>query len=173
MRRELSITPAVDTALLAARDAASALSTEVETLCEPELAEFVPAVSRVIARFDAVRLAALAAADAKRVGDLTGAKSTAEWVADATGEKPGRARRDVELAAKLDDLDQVGGALADGSISKTQADVLSRAAGATESEQRDLLDVAGSASVNELEEAVERFKLERGDRSPKVTPGVS
>jgi len=44
----------------------------------------------------------------------------------------------------FDDLDEIGDALADGSISLTRAGVLARATGASDDEQRELLDAAAA-----------------------------
>ena len=99
--------------------------------------------------------------------------STADWMAAATGEKRGRARGDVELAGKLAGLAEVAGALANGEVSKTQADALSGAEGATAAEQRELLDDAKDLSVNELERRVERFNRERHQPPPEVVPTVN
>jgi hypothetical protein len=74
-----------------------------------QLAELVPALASMVARFEAVRLAALRAADRARVGDLAGMPDTASWAAAMTGEKRGKARGDVELGAKLAGLGQWAG----------------------------------------------------------------
>ena len=70
-----------------------------------EPTSFVARMARLIARCESVKLTALGAAEARRAGDLTGARSTAHWVADATGDRRGAARHDVKLAAKLGGLD--------------------------------------------------------------------
>lgn len=98
-------------------------------------------------------------ADLLHVGDLVGARSTAEWVADVTGTKPGTARKDLDVAARLDDLPVLDEALGDGTISATQAGVFSRATGASEVEQQELLDAAATGSVGELEDTVKQFRV--------------
>ncbi len=168
----LIVTPEIDTALDAAADAAGVLAGEVDSLASPQLAVMVPAVAKVIARFEAVRLAAVRAADRANVAAQSGMASTADWVAAATGEKRGKARGDVELADRLAGLAEVAGALANGEVSKTQADTLAGAEGATAAEQRELLDDARGLSVNELERRVERFNRDRHQPPADVVPTV-
>src|SRR5262245_3955126 len=96
-----SISPAADSALMVADYTASDLAGEVDGLGAAQLELFVPAVAAVIARFEAVRLAALRAADRFGVGDRAGMRSTADWAAATCGEKRGKARGDCELADKL------------------------------------------------------------------------
>lgn len=165
-----SVSPEVDAALVAAVAAAGSLAGEVDSLAAPQLAVMVPAVAKVIARFEAVRLAAVRAADRADVAAHTGMASTAEWMAAATGEKRGRARGDVELAGRLAGLAEIAGALAHGEVSKTQADTLSGAERATPAEQRELLDDATQLSVTELERRVERFNRERHQPPPDIVP---
>ena len=169
----LAVSPEVDAALDAAADAAGVLAGEVDSLAAPQLAVMVPAVAKVIARFEAVRLAAVRAADRAKVAAQSGMATTADWMAAATGEKRGRARGDVELADKLAGLSEVADAFAKGDVSKTQADTLSGAAGATPVEQRELLDDAKTMSVNELERRVERFNRDRQQPPPEVVPIVT
>jgi hypothetical protein len=168
----LSVTPAIDAALDAAAGAASLLADQVDSLAPPQLAVMVPAVAKVIARFESVRLAAVRAADRANVAAGSGMASTADWMAAATGEKRGRARGDVELAEKLSGLGEVGTALANGEVSKTQASALSAAVGATADEQQALLDDARTMSVNELERRVERFNREHRKPPPDVVSTV-
>lgn len=163
----------VDAAFDAANEAVGVLAGNVGLLDAGELARFVPRLGKLIARCDSVKLSALAAADARRVGDLTGAATTADWVAEATGDKRGKARHDLELAAKLGDLDEVADALAQGAVSKTQAEVLAGATGATGDEQRELLDAAGSQTVTELARSVDRFNRRRDQPAPKLVPSVT
>ena len=166
------MSPEVDAALDAATDAARVLSGEVDSLAAPQLAVMVPAVAKVIARFEAVRLSAVRAADRANVAAASGMASTADWMAAATGEKRGKARGDVELAGKLAGLAEVAGALANGEVSKTQADTLAGAEGATSAEQRELLDDAKQMSVTELERRIERFNRDRDQPPPEVVPTV-
>jgi hypothetical protein len=168
----LTVTPGVDAALGAAVDAAGVLAGEIDSLAAPQLAVMVPAVAKVIARFEAVRLAAVRAADRANVAASAGMACTADWMACTTGEKRGKARGDVELADRLAGLREVADALAKGDVSKTQADALSGAAGATSAEQRALLDDAKAMSVNELERRVERFNREHQNPPPEVVPTV-
>ena len=170
--RVLTVSREVDAALDVAAEAAGVLAGEVDSLAAPQLAVMVPEVAKVIARFEAVRLAAVRAADRADVAARAGMASTAEWIAGVTGEKRGKARGDVELAGKLAEMGEIADALASGEVSKTQADTLSGAAGATTAEQRQLLGDAKAMSVNELQRRVERFNRDRRQPPPPVTPTV-
>ena len=162
----------IDAALGDATASVAVMSAQVECLDAAELAGFVPKLGRLLARCESVKLAALRRAETLAVADLVGARSTSEWIADATGTKTGTARRELDVAARLDDLDEIGDALADGSISLTQAGVLARATGASDDEQRELLDAAGSQSVNELESTVHDFRLRKEVPTGEVVPGL-
>ncbi len=169
----LTVTPEVDAALGAAVAAAHVLAGEVDSLAAPQLAVLVPAVAKVIARFEAVRLAAVRAADRTHVAASSGMASTAEWIAAATGEKRGKASGDVMLADRLAGMAEVADALARGDVSKTQADAVADAFGATPAEQRELLADAREMSVNELVRRVERFNRERLQPPADVVPTVN
>ena len=86
----------------------------------PRLTVTVPAVSKVLAHFDAVRPAAVRAVDRANHAAQAGMASTAEWMAATAGEKHGRARGDVVVAGSLAGLAEVAGALAHGKVSKTR-----------------------------------------------------
>ena len=170
--RVLTVSPDLDAALDAAVAAADVLAGEVDSLAAPQLAAMVPAVARVIARFEAVRFAAVRAADRADVAAAAGMASTADWLAATTGEKRGRARGDVELAERLAGLTEVAGALGRGEVSKSQADTLSGADGASLTEQRALLDDAHAMSLNELARRVERFNHEHHHPPPRIVPSM-
>jgi hypothetical protein len=138
-----------------------------------QLELLVPALAATISRFEAVRLAALAAADRARVADRSGMRSTADWAAAVSGEKRGAARGDCELAGRLAARPAFADALAAGAVSKAQAAVLSGAVEPSETEQRRLLDDAAQLSVNELERHVARFNLDRSQPAEPVVPAVT
>jgi Domain of unknown function (DUF222) len=167
------ISPAVDAALLMAGNAATDTATELDGLSAAQLEVLVPALAATVARFESVRLAALRAADRLRVGDRAGMRSTADWVASACGDKPGRARSDCELADKLAQRTVVADALAKGSVSKAQATALAEAERPTADEQRELLAEAASMSVNELERRVAQFNLARHQAPQPVVASVT
>jgi hypothetical protein len=168
-----SITERIDSALMVAGWSAHDIADEIDTLAAPQLADLVPALASTIARFEAVRLAALRAADRASVGDLAGMADTASWAAAITGEKQGRARGDVELAGKLADLAPIAAALADGRVSKSQVAALAGAHNPSANEQAELLTDAASLSVPELERRVERFNLDRNRPADSVVPAVT
>ena len=144
-----SITPGIDSALMAAARSAHDIAAEVDGL------------------------AALRAADRARVGDLAGMPDTASWAAAMTGEKRGKARGDCELADRLADLGPIASAFADGRVSKSQASALAGAHAPSPDEQADLLDAAASLSLTELERRVERFNLDRDQPAQPVVPAVT
>jgi hypothetical protein len=168
----LSVTSEVDAALDAVGAAVRVIAAEVDSLAAPQLEVLVPALAAAIARLEAVRLAAVRAADRADVAARSGMASTADWMAATTGEKRGKARGDVLLADRLAGFPAFGGALANGEVSKTQAATLSGAEGASADEQRGLLDDAKSMSVNELERRVERFNREHRQPPAAVIPTV-
>ncbi len=146
---------------------------EVHLLDAPELAAVIPEISKLIARCEALKLNAVRCADRLNVGDLVGARSTWDWLADATGVKPGTARKDIDVAARLDELPVVEEALADGTISPAQAGVLAQASGASEEEQEDLLESATTGSVKELEDTVKEFRLRKQLPTGEIVKGVT
>ena len=169
-----SITERIDSALMVAGWSAHDIADEVDGLAAPQLADLVPALASTISRFEAVRLAALRAADRARVCDLGGMADTASWAAAATGEKRGKARGDVELADKLADLGPIASAFADGRVSKSQASALAGAHAPSADEQAELLEAAASLSLPELERRVERFNLDRDRPADEpVVPAVT
>jgi Domain of unknown function (DUF222) len=167
------ISPTVDAALLMAGNAAIDTAAELDGLSAVQLEALVPALTTTIARFESVRLAALRAADRLRVGDRAGMRSTADWVAAACGDTPGRARSDCELADRLAQRTVVADALATGSVSKVQAAALAGAESPTADEQRELLADAASMSVNELERRVAQFNLARDQAPQPVVASVT
>ena len=167
-----SITTGVDSALMVAGWSAHDIAAEVDTLAAPQLADLIPALARTISRFEAVRLAALRAANRARVGDLAGMSDTASWAAAVTGEKRGKTRSDCELADKLAAMGPIADAFAGGRVSKSQASALAGAHDASDAEQADLLAAATSLSVTELERRVEQFNLDRDRPSEPVAPSV-
>jgi hypothetical protein len=158
---------------MAAEYAATDLAGEIEGLAAPQLEVLVPAVASLIARFEAVRLSALRAADRLRVGDRAGMRSTAEWAAAACGDKRGKARGVCELADKLAARPVFADAFASGAVSKAQAAALADAVEPSAAEQRGLVQEATSLSVGELERRVARFNHDRQTPPPEVVPSVS
>ncbi|MEJ7562793.1 MAG: hypothetical protein WKF45_09750 [Ilumatobacteraceae bacterium] len=134
-----------------AQRAGSEAGTLVHLLDAPELADAIPAISRLIARCESVKLNAVHCADLLHVGDLVGARSTSEWVADVTGTKPGTARKDLDVAARLDDLPVLDEALADGTT----------------------LDVAATGSVGGLDDTVKQFRVRKHLPTGEVVKGVT
>ncbi len=80
-------------------------------------------LSRARARIEAAELRVLAAAD--DIAEATGARSTADWLADETRQAHGTVRRFAALAGGLESRwVQVGYALASGSVNLAQARVM-------------------------------------------------
>jgi hypothetical protein len=167
------ISPGIDSALMAMNSAVAAIAADVDSLAAPQLELLVPALAATMSRFQAVRLAALAAADRARVADRSGMRSTADWAAAVSGEKRGTMRGDCELAGRLAARPAFADALAAGAVSKAQATVLSGAVEPSDTEQRQLLDHAAQSSVNELERHVARFNLDRSRPTDPVVPAVT
>jgi len=167
------ITPGIDSAFMATGYAVTDIAAEIDSLGAPQLELLVPELARTISRFEAVRLAALAAAERAQVALRSGMRSTADWAAAVSGEKRGTVRGDCELAARLAARPAFADALATGTVSKAQASVLAGAVEPNDTEQRDLLNDAVGLSVNELERHVARFNLDRDRPSEPVVPAVT
>src|SRR6188472_3007654 len=89
----------------------------LDALDHPALARFAAELLAWWPRLDAARLRVLAAVEARQAFRVDGARDAASWVAAASGERRGAARRDVELASTLTAMPAVARRLADGSLS--------------------------------------------------------
>jgi hypothetical protein len=88
-----------------------------------ERKELLVGLSRVISRAEAERMRVLAAAD--DLAQVTGARSAAHWLAEATRDSIGAVRRLSSLAEALDERwTEVGAALASGAVNVPQAHVI-------------------------------------------------
>ena len=115
-------------------------------------------LSRVIARAEAERMRVLAASD--DVAELTGARSTAAWLAVETRDAPGSINRALSLADALDSrCQQVSAAFAAGAVNLAQVRVIVEALDALPDDLGDdlrskaetyLVEQAGSFGPREL-----------------------
>jgi hypothetical protein len=107
-----------------AMDELAAISPEFRTTAEKQ--EHLVGVSRLIARAEAERLRVLASAD--DIADVTGARSTATWLANETRDGHGVVRRHAALAASLARRwVQVAEAFAAGDVNLSQTQVIAEA----------------------------------------------
>jgi hypothetical protein len=90
-------------------------------------------------------------------GGQDGKTSAAKWLAGESGEAVGKVRRDLEISKKLADQPELEDALRKGSISPTQAAVILPALEADPDSGRELIEAAGSDSLNELREQSQRI----------------
>ena len=127
---------------------------------DAEVRGAVVELERQTARLEAARLRLLAEADARRVGQVVGAASTADWLAAETGTRREKAGERVALAAALNSgLAATGAALAVGDLTVEHALVVHRAMGRLDASvdpatrvdaERFLVDQAGSLDPRQL-----------------------
>jgi hypothetical protein len=137
----------------------------LDALDHPALARFAAELLAWWPRLDAARLRVLAAVEARQAFRVDGARDAASWVAAASGERRGAARRDVELASTLTAMPAVARRLADGSLSTAKVRELARAASADDTEQERLATAAVALSAEQVAHEVDRWQLEH-DTAP-------
>ena len=143
-------------AIDAALDEAAGVNPAFMTTTEKQAA--LVGTARVRARLDALGLRVLAVAD--DVAEVTGARSTAAWLADETRDAHGTVRRQVALAKELDTTwAQVQAAFAAGRVNLAQVRVITEALDALPADlgaerlskaERLILDEADHLSLREL-----------------------
>ena len=128
-------------------DELAAISPEFRSTGEKK--EFLVEVSRLIARAEAERLRVLAGAE--DIADVTGARSTAAWLADETRDAHGVVRRHSTLATTLDQRwTQTAAAFAAGQVNLAQTRVIAEALETLPADLgEDLLDKAETLLVTE------------------------
>lgn len=135
-----------------------------------ELAEAIAALTALRAASDAVWMEHLAEAERRRLGRRQGARDTATWVAELAGERPGAARREVELATAIESAPIVNDAVQRGELSLAKAALLTETTELPADAQRDLVEQAKTAPVSEVAGAVRRSQLLHGRREEPEPP---
>ncbi|MFN8051126.1 MAG: HNH endonuclease [Acidimicrobiales bacterium] len=108
----------------------------------------------------AVRLKLLARVAESDVASKSG-RSTAEWIANTSGESVGKARADLDTSERLSASPLTDEALTRGDLSAAQAGAITDATAINPQAEQDLLDLAGRDSLKELKAEAERRKAER------------
>ncbi len=146
----------------------------LDGLTPAELGAFITEFLAVWNRLDAARLRLIAAADARGVCHLDGARDTTSWWAAHAGDRRDTAHRDVALAVAVAALPVGADALATGALTPAKAAELGRAATATPAEQAELVAAATTLTPEQLGRRVDRWQLHHGPvdvhESLRVTP---
>jgi hypothetical protein len=162
--------------LAALEDLAAAIQRSDDGLdgCDDEvLAVAMERLAELRITLDALWLRAVGIAGQRSLHRHHGARDTAAWVAGLAGERPGAARRDVELAAQLAATPLVAEAMTAGAVSKAKAAELVRAGALPEAAQVALVELAATAPVAQVAAAVEQARLQHGVAAAPVTPTLT
>ena len=151
-------------------DALGRLEVELSTADDARLADGLAELARFRARCDALWLRVLAEVERRGTHRRHGARDAASWIAALAGERRGTARREVELAGRLEQAPVIAHALAAGSVSAAKAAELVRADGLPEEVQERLVEQASSLPVEQVTAAVERARLTFG--TPAAPPAA-
>src|SRR5262245_37164388 len=119
-------------------DALERLEVELSVADDGGLADGLAELARFRARCDALWLRLIAEVDRRGTHRRYGARDAAAWIAGLAGERRGTARREVELAGRLEQASVIADALAAGSVSAAKAAELVRADGLPEAVQERL-----------------------------------
>jgi hypothetical protein len=125
----------------------------------PEVGDVFADVVRLENMVGALRLLLL-----RRVAESNLAKqagqSTAEWVANRSGESVGKARADLETSGRLENLPLTDERLRNGDLSAAQTGAITDASTVNPNAEQDLIDLAERDSLKELRAEAERRKAE-------------
>jgi hypothetical protein len=139
----------------------------VTALDDDALIAFAGEFARLRAGVDALWVELAGVIDTRGVSSRMGARTAADWLAALSGERRGAVRRDVELAAALDEAPVVAAAMREG-LSKAKAIELVEAAALPVETQHALISAAASQPVEQVAAAVRRARLQHGATEPPV-----
>jgi Domain of unknown function (DUF222) len=123
---------------------------------------------RIKSMSEAVYLGVLAEIEVNDFANSLGFRTAADAVAAKSGERRGSTKRDVDLAKGIKAQSALSDAFGSGDITRSKAAEILRAEGATEEEQRALIEAAKTESTSKLHRRVEDFRAEHGQEPPKV-----
>jgi Domain of unknown function (DUF222) len=123
---------------------------------------------RIKSMSEAVYLGVLAEIEVNDFANSLGFRTAADAAAARSGERRGSTKRDVELAKGIKAQSALSDAFGNGDITRSKAAEILRAEGATEEEQRALIESAKTESTSKLHRRVEDFRAEHGQEPPKV-----
>ena len=133
-----------------------------------DLGEALNLAIRMKSMSEAVYLGVLAEIEVNDYANSLGFRTAADAVAAKSGERRGSAKRDVELAKDIKAQPALSEAFGSGDLTRSKAAEILRAEGATEEEQRALIEAAKTESTSKLHRRVEDFRAEHGQEPPKV-----
>jgi hypothetical protein len=123
---------------------------------------------RIKSMSEAVYLGVLAEIEVNDFANSLGFRTAADAVAAKSGERRGSTKRDVDLAKGIKAQSALSDAFGNGDITRSKAAEILRAEGATEEEQRALIEAAKTESTSKLHRRVEDFRAAHGQEPPKV-----
>ena len=123
---------------------------------------------RIKSMSEAVYLGVLAEIEVNNFANSLGFRTAADAASARSGERRGSTKRDVDLAKGNKAQPALSDAFGNGDLTKSKAAEILRAEGATEEEQRALIEAAKTESTSKLHRRVEDFRAEHGQEPPKV-----
>ena len=123
---------------------------------------------RIKSMSEAVYLGVLAEIEVNNFANSLGFRTAADAASARSGERRGSTKRDVDLAKGIKAQPALSDAFGNGDITKPKAAEILRAEGATEEEQRALIEAAKTESTSKLHRRVEDFRAEHGQEPSKV-----
>jgi Domain of unknown function (DUF222) len=139
-------------------------TTELEIV---DLGEALDLAIRIKSMSEAVYLGILAEIEDNDFANSMGFRTAADAAAAKSGERRGSAKRDVELAKDIKAQPALSEAFGSGDLTRSKAAEILRAEGATDEEQRALIEAAKTESTSKLHRRVEDFRSEHGQEPPK------
>ena len=133
-----------------------------------DLGEALDLAIRIKSMSEAVYLGVLAEIEVNDFANSLGFRTAVDAAAAKSGERRGSAKRDVDLAKGIKAQSALSDAFGSGDITRSIAAEILRAEGATEEEQRALIEAAKTESTAKLHRRVEDFRSEHGQEPPKV-----
>ena len=125
-----------------------------------DLGEALNLAIRMKSMSEAVYLGVLAEIEVNDYANSLGFRTAADAVAAKSGERRGSAKRDVELAKDIKAQPALSEAFGSGDLTRSKAAEILRAEGATEEEQRALIEAAKTESTSKLHANHNTGKLE-------------
>lgn len=150
---------AIDTVRAATAALATVDAAAVDGLDDPGLERLVEAAAALRAAVDRLWLRVAASAERRALHERHRQRDAASWLAQVCGERPGAARREVELASALAAAPAVAEAASEQGLSRAKTAELVRAAALPEEVVEQLAKAAVDQSVDQLASAVRRARL--------------
>ena len=127
-----------------------------------DVADQLKEASQLKAIAEAAWFGIVARADELTAAHTFGYRTTAALIAAITGDRPGRARNDVEFTRVLTEAPAVAAPFSRGELTRPKVTEVLRAVGADEQKQTELVETAKTSSVKKLRDIVDVFLAEKG-----------